>query len=101
MAGKKMGAPLRIPAPTGDPARDRVMALRKALGLSQAALAAELGLTAVAVQDWESGRRSPSGAAQKLLQMLEKKAVRRPPAAEPAPENPPPRRGRGRPRKIV
>ena len=100
MVKKKMGAPLRIPEPTGDPARDRVINLRRALGLSQGALGAELGVSITAVNKWELGRNPITGPALILLEQLERKAAKRPPAAESAPENPLPRRGRGRPRKA-
>lgn len=70
---KKMGAPPRFPAPTGDPARDRIINLRRQLGLSQASLGELLGISNVAVSMWESGRTTPSGPALKLLERLEKK----------------------------
>jgi DNA-binding transcriptional regulator YiaG len=69
---KKMGAPLRFPEPTGDPARDRIINLRRRLGLSQAGLGERLGISDMAVSLWESGRTVPSGPALKLLEMLER-----------------------------
>ena len=42
---------------------------RLKLGLSQADFAAMLGVSARTLQDWEQGRREPSGAAKALLKM--------------------------------
>jgi putative transcriptional regulator len=72
MTAKKMGAPLRFPEPTGDPARDRIIDLRRRLGLSQSGLGKRLGLTESAVRAWENGTRRPSGPVLKLLELLEK-----------------------------
>lgn len=72
MTTKKMGAPLRVPPLTGDQTRDRIINLRRRLGLSQAALGARLGISDVAVSQWESGQTVPSGPALKLLALLER-----------------------------
>lgn len=42
---------------------------RLKLGLSQADFAAMLGVSARTLQDWEQGRREPSGAAKALLKV--------------------------------
>lgn len=42
---------------------------RLKLGLSQADFAAMLGVSARTLQDWEQGRRQPSGAAKALLKV--------------------------------
>jgi putative transcriptional regulator len=42
---------------------------RLKLGLSQAEFAAMLGVSARTLQDWEQGRREPSGAAKALLKV--------------------------------
>jgi putative transcriptional regulator len=42
---------------------------RLKLGLSQADFAAMLGVSARTLQDWEQGRRDPSGAAKALLKV--------------------------------
>ncbi len=51
------------------PAAARV---RKALGLSQREFAEILGVSIRTLQDWEQGRRRPSGAAATLLRIVEK-----------------------------
>jgi putative transcriptional regulator len=61
-----------------------VAAIRKRLGLSQAAFAARFGFKLDAVQNWEQGRRRPEGAARALLRVIDRepKAVQRALAAE-------------------
>ena len=49
---------------------------RESTGLSQARFAALLGVSVRTLQDWEQGRRAPSGAARTLLMI----AVRNPKA---------------------
>lgn len=44
-----------------------VMALRRIRQISQTALAAELGVSVRTLQEWEQGRRLPSGAGKALL----------------------------------
>jgi putative transcriptional regulator len=44
-----------------------VAKIREATGLSQSRFAQLLGVSARTLQDWEQGRRSPSGAARTLL----------------------------------
>ncbi|MBY0444338.1 MAG: helix-turn-helix domain-containing protein [Burkholderiales bacterium] len=48
-----------------------VAATRSKAGISQAAFAALLGVSARTVQAWEQGARSPSKAAQTLLRIAE------------------------------
>jgi putative transcriptional regulator len=43
--------------------------IREATGLSQARFAQLLGVSARTLQEWEQGRRAPSGAARTLLLM--------------------------------
>ncbi|MFA7494686.1 MAG: type II toxin-antitoxin system MqsA family antitoxin [Acidithiobacillus sp.] len=45
---------------------------RLAPGLSQAAFAALLGVSVRTFQDWEQGRREPSGAAKTLFRVAER-----------------------------
>jgi putative transcriptional regulator len=44
-----------------------VAAIREKTGLSQARFATLLGVSVRTLQDWEQGRRAPSGAARTLL----------------------------------
>lgn len=48
----------------------RVLALRRRLGLSQAAFAGEIGVRQQTVSEWETGRYQPRGATARLLGML-------------------------------
>lgn len=45
--------------------------IREALNLSQAAFAALMGVSTRTLQDWEQGRRNPSGPAKALLRIAE------------------------------
>jgi putative transcriptional regulator len=45
---------------------------RLVAGLSQSAFAALLGVSVRTLQDWEQGRREPSGAAKTLIQVAER-----------------------------
>jgi putative transcriptional regulator len=49
-----------------------VAAIREKTGLSQARFAALLGVSVRTLQDWEQGRRAPSGAARTLLLVAHK-----------------------------
>jgi len=49
-----------------------VAQIREATGLSQARFAQLLGVSPRTLQDWEQGRRAPSGAARTLLLMAAK-----------------------------
>lgn len=46
--------------------------IRSRLKLSQAAFAALMGVSIRTVQDWEQGRREPSGPAKSLLRIAER-----------------------------
>jgi putative transcriptional regulator len=61
------------------PADIDVHKIRKELKLSQAEFAAEFGLSAATIRDWEQNRRRPEGAARVLLHVIKKEpdAVRR------------------------
>jgi len=45
--------------------------IRQSLNLSQAAFAGLMGVSLRTVQDWEQGRREPSGPAKSLLRIAE------------------------------
>jgi putative transcriptional regulator len=49
-----------------------VSAIREKTGLSQRQFAQLLGVSARTLQDWEQGRRAPSGAARTLLRIAAK-----------------------------
>ena len=47
-------------------------AVRKRLGISQAAFARMIGVSVATLQNWEQGRRRPDGPAQALLKVAAK-----------------------------
>jgi putative transcriptional regulator len=49
-----------------------VASIREKTGLSQARFAALLGVSVRTLQDWEQGRRAPSGAARTLLMVADR-----------------------------
>jgi putative transcriptional regulator len=53
------------------PSPDQVRALRTRLGLTQAQFARRFGFTLDTVQQYEQGRRRPSGPASTLLRVIE------------------------------
>lgn len=48
-----------------------IVTARNASGLSQAGFAALLGVSVRTLQEWEQGRRAPTGAAKTLLRIAE------------------------------
>ena len=52
--------------------RSHVTAVRLKSGLSQAEFAAALGVSKRTLEQWEQGRRKPSGAAQRLLNIADR-----------------------------
>jgi putative transcriptional regulator len=54
-----------------DPKND-IVKVRGKLGLSQSRFAAVLGISADTLQNWEQGRRSPTGPARVLLKIARK-----------------------------
>ena len=53
---------------------ERIAALRRRLGLSQAAFARELGVRQQTVSEWETGRYAPRGASLRVLALAEERA---------------------------
>ena len=51
---------------------DDVRAIRKRMGLSQSGFAAVLGVSTRTLQDWEQGRRRPTGPARALLRVADR-----------------------------
>jgi putative transcriptional regulator len=49
-----------------------VRAIRERMKLSQSAFAALLGVSLRTLQDWEQGRREPTGPARSLLRVVER-----------------------------
>ena len=47
--------------------------IRRRLGLSQSAFAGLMGVSLRTIQDWEQGRRQPSGPAKSLLRIAEQR----------------------------
>lgn len=62
-----------VPVPEYDSAA--IKAVRERLELSQAALASVLNTSLSAVKAWEIGLKRPSGAASKLLDVLNRKGL--------------------------
>lgn len=52
--------------------KSHVVSVRLRSGLSQAEFAAALGVSKRTLEQWEQGRREPSGAAQTLLKIAER-----------------------------
>lgn len=61
-----------VRARTHQPVVSEVAAARLASGLSQAAFASLMGVSVRTLQDWEQGRREPSGAARTLIRVAER-----------------------------
>lgn len=49
-----------------------VQSIRERMGLSQSSFAALLGVSARTLQDWEQGRRQPTGPARSLLRIADR-----------------------------
>lgn len=62
-------------APIPDYDSEKIRALRDRYKLSQAVLASVLNTSLSTVRQWEIGDKHPSGASQKLLNLLERKGL--------------------------
>ena len=51
---------------------ENVQAIRERTGLSQSAFAALLGVSTRTLQEWEQGRRQPTGPARALLRVADR-----------------------------
>jgi len=72
MTGEELGQKIlesvrQMKAGLGTVVYSPVMQARAASGLTQAQFAALMGVSMRTLQEWEQGRRKPSGAAQTLL----------------------------------
>ena len=72
MTGQELGEKLlesirQMNAGLGTVVYSPIIAARQRSGLSQARFAALLGVSVRTLQEWEQGRRAPSGAARTLL----------------------------------
>lgn len=76
MTGEELGHKLlaaarEMAAGAGRVVHSPIIAARTASGLPQAQFAALLGVSVRTLQDWEQGRRNPSGAAKTLLRVAQ------------------------------
>ena len=53
----------------------QIKAIRKKVGLTQAAFANCIGVTSKAVEKWESGKSIPSGSTARMLELLDNNIV--------------------------
>lgn len=77
MTGEELGHKLlaatrEMAAGQGKVVHSPMIAARLATGLSQGQFAALLGVSVRTLQEWEQGRRKPSGAALTLLRVAER-----------------------------
>jgi putative transcriptional regulator len=76
MTGKELGERLlesvrQMKAGVGTVVYSPVIAARQKSGLSQSQFAELMGVSMRTLQEWEQGRRNPSGAAKTLLRVAE------------------------------
>jgi putative transcriptional regulator len=62
-----------VPSPPPSYTPERISRIRKSLHMSQGVFAHVLNVSTKTVQSWEQGLREPTQAAQRLLEVLEKK----------------------------
>ena len=62
-----------VPSPPPTYTPERISRIRKSLHMSQGVFAHVLNVSPKTVQSWEQGLREPTQAAQRLLEVLEKK----------------------------
>jgi putative transcriptional regulator len=54
---------------------EKIVSIRKKFRLSQAALASIFNVSPSTVQKWEQGNKKPTGASQKLLDIIDRKGI--------------------------
>lgn len=52
---------------------DAITAIRRKAGLSQPDFAERIGISVGTLRNWEQGRRTPTGPARKLLEVIDRK----------------------------
>jgi putative transcriptional regulator len=62
-----------LPEPPPKPGPQAIAAIRKKHHMSQAVFAATLNVSTKTIQSWEQGRRKPSDAALRMLQLVDEK----------------------------
>ena len=72
LGNKLLAAVRQMRAGEGTVVHSPVARARAASGLSQAQFAVLMGVSVRTLQEWEQGRRKPSGAAQTLLAVAER-----------------------------
>mgnify|MGYP000252737315 CR=1 FL=1 len=65
-------AEVKLPAPAPDITPEEIAAARESLNVSQTVFARLLNVPTVTAASWEKGRRKPSGAALRLIQIARK-----------------------------
>lgn len=63
---------VRLPDPAPEVRPEQIAAMRRALNVSQPVFARLLNVPTVTAVSWETGRRKPSGAALRLLEVAQK-----------------------------
>lgn len=69
--GRVLTARRKTATPAPKFTKDRVVLVRKKLGISQPVFARALNVSDDTVRGWEQGRNAPSGAAARLLEIAE------------------------------
>jgi DNA-binding XRE family transcriptional regulator len=70
-AGEPLVAAAAYMVPTADETRKSLLRIRRRFKMSRAQLAVSLGIARETLRAWESGQRSPSTAARRLIQLVE------------------------------
>ena len=69
--GKKLPRRMVTILPVKEYSASEVKAIRQSIGMSQKLFAGHLGVSGKTVEAWESGKNHPSGAASRILSMME------------------------------
>ena len=74
--GKKLNRRTVTIIPVKEYGAEQVRNIRNSVGMSQSTFAGYLGVTKKTVEAWEAGTNHPSGAASRILNMMEMKNIR-------------------------